>query len=304
MKTIFKFLAPLFLATSIALASSTFIISDQPAFASMGSTGGGSTGSGGGGGGGGSSSSGSDSSSSSDSFGPIDIIALIFLFIYGTIKGTEGIRLSSHLKRHYHSAYLAKFGLNPKVTPAFGLFTPNTTIKNFERLLYKLNIKLDNPDGDLDTNFTEVYAQAQYLYSQILREKYVNHRYSPKDLKKYLDKNYYKVMTKEIKLKVSKGTIDETVINKVNVVKYAKLDENLIIVKLDVIGQDREVQFNKNFENSFERNRWSDYVIFGKNKHGQYKIINLIYGEHFHLNGKDFNHQAGLSKYKYKEKKI
>lgn len=43
---------------------------------------------------------------------------------------------------------------------------------------------------------------------------------------------------------------------------------------------------------------------FGKNKHGQYKIINLIYGEHFHLNGKDFNHQAGLSKYKYKEKKI
>lgn len=68
-------------------------------------------------------------------------------------------------------------------------------------------------------------------------------------------------------------------------------------------GQDKEVQFNKDFSDSFTRTEWSDYVLFGKTPTGQIKIVNLIYGEHFHLNGVDFNHQQGISG-SYKERKL
>lgn len=171
-------------------------------------------------------------------------------------------------------------------------------------MLRLTKIKLvENKNNELDDSFTETYVQAQYLYSQLLREKYVNRHHSLHLLRKYLDKYFYKAMVKEIKLKISQGTIDDTVVNNIEVVKYAKLDENLIITQLNVNGQDKEVQFNEGFEDSFARDTWSDYVIFGKTKSGQYKIISLVYGEHFHLNGRDYNRQRNLRHTQYFERR-
>ena len=146
-------------------------------------------------------------------------------------------------------------------------------------MLRLTKIKLvENKNNELDDSFTETYVQAQYLYSQLLREKYVNRHHSLHLLRKYLDKYFYKA-------------------------KYAKLDENLIITQLNVNGQDKEVQFNEGFEDSFARDTWSDYVIFGKTKSGQYKIVSLVYGEHFHLNGRDYNRQRNLRHTQYFERR-
>ena len=41
-------------------------------------------------------------------------------------------------------------------------------------MLRLTKIKLvENKNNELDDSFTETYVQAQYLYSQLLREKYV-----------------------------------------------------------------------------------------------------------------------------------
>ena len=69
-------------------------------------------------------------------------------------------------------------------------------------------------NNELDDSFTETYVQAQYLYSQLLREKYVNRHHSLHLLRKYLDKYFYEAMVKEIKLKISQGTIDDTVVRR------------------------------------------------------------------------------------------
>ena len=154
------------------------------------------------------------------------------------------------------------------------------------------------------TEFSEVYIKAQYLYSQDLRERYVNKYYSLRNLLEYLDSFYYRVMKREIKLKVSKSTIDDTIVSKASIVSIAKLDDNIWITRIDAVGKDKEVQFNKDFNDSFTRSKWSDYVIFGRDRKGKIKIINLVYGEHFHLDGKDFNEQKSLGKGNYKERKL
>ena len=219
-------------------------------------------------------------------------------------------KLAKHLYKDYDSLFLVKLGSvsynhDSPADVGLKLFSPNLTIKEFQSLLNRLQIKLSSDNIDtLDKSFIDIYIRAQYLYSQLLREKYVNKNYKLDSLKQYLDDSYYKTMVREIKFKVSQGTIDETVVDEAKISKYAKLDKNLILVKLDVRGQDKEIQFNKDFEDSFSRNKWSDYVIFGKNTDDQYKILALVYGEHFHLNGTDFNHQEGLNKDTYKEKKI
>ncbi|MBB1100156.1 hypothetical protein H5R88_08690 [Limosilactobacillus sp. WF-MT5-A] len=146
--------------------------------------------------------------------------------------------------------------------------------------------------------------QAQYLYSQDLREKYVNKHYHLSNLRQYLDTSYYHVMKNEIELKIKEATIDDTVVARADIIKVVQISENIWLTRINATGQDKEVQFNKDFNDSFTRSKWSDYVLFGKDRHGRIKIINLIYGEHFHLNGKDFNNEKTLGKGKYQEKHL
>lgn len=145
--------------------------------------------------------------------------------------------------------------------------------------MHRLNIKLIKPDPKEDfTAYKEVYIQSQFLYSQLLREKYVNSNYQVKSLKQYLDRNYYKAIVKEIELKRNSGTVDETIVDSVIFEEVAHLDKSLLLAKLTVLGKDKEIQFNQDFDTSFSRNKWTDYVIFGLEDNRIPKIINLVYG--------------------------
>lgn len=286
--------------SAVSFISQTQI--SQPTFASMGSTGGGSSS-------GGSSSSGSSSflpSSSDEDYsstaswnGEFSWFDLLFVGIIAWAILVHGLLFRLHLLFKFKSGFLFKnfFSNN--------LFKVNQTFRDFQNNLMnnKLYVtKVQKQDKYHD--YTEVYAKAQYLYSQVLRERYVDHHYSLKELRTYLDSRYYRAMKKEIKLKVRQGTVDETIVSNINVQAVCQLDDHLTVLKLSVTGQDKEVQFNKGFEDSFTRSKWSDYVIFGKTSQGDIKIINLIYGEHFHLNGQDFNHEKNQGGSSYEEKHI
>ena len=296
---VFVLVCILFLGVNITTTNTQF---SQPAFASMGSTGGGHS-TGGSSGGGGTSYTSSDSSDSSNSsiggiLGGCGILVLIFFSSY-IIVALSDFMLKIRLYFEYGSNYLIQNSGDNN----YKLFYPNQRLDKYQRLLRRLNIKLIKPNPKEDfTAYKEVYIQAQFLYSQLLREKYVNSNYQVKSLKQYLDRNYYKAMVKEIELKRNSGTVDETVVDYVIFEEVAHLDKSLLLAKLTVLGKDKEIQFNQDFDTSFSRNKWTDYVIFGLEDNRNPKIINLVYGEHFHLNGKDFNdYQSGNE---YTEKKI
>ena len=267
----------------------------QPTLASMGSTGGGSTGGGSTGGDYSGGSSTSDSDSDSDLFTVLIVIILIVIYMGGSV-----IVSRIHFKLHFGYKYRS---WNLKYNSI--LTTENLSLNDLEKSMRAKEIELKSVQNNATyTEFSEVYIKAQYLYSQDLREKYVNKHYSLRNLLEYLDSFYYRVMKREIKLKVSKSTIDDTIVSKASIVSIAKLDDNIWITRIDAVGKDKEVQFNKDFNDSFTRSKWSDYVIFGRDRKGKIKIINLVYGEHFHLDGKDFNEQKSLGKGNYKERKL
>ncbi|WP_265489139.1 hypothetical protein [Lactobacillus sp. PV034] len=300
------------------IATVQLLVPAQTTFASMGSTGGGSSDFSGGG----SSSdystsysydSSTDSSDDNESDSPLwqkilagivlgvivflalidsvgDFIWYVFQFFLRMIR-LAFIRL--HLFYQYGGKHLA-----------YDFIKPNIELSELEEAIRENKIELKEiSQASKYKNFSDVYIKAQFLYSQDLRERYVNKRYSLRNLLEYLDKNYYWVMKNEIKLKVKQATIDDTVVSNARVVKIARLSENVWLTQIDASGKDKEVQFNKDFNDSFTRSQWSDYVIFGKDREGQIKIINLVYGEHFHLDGKDFNHQKSLGSGGYRERK-
>lgn len=199
--------------------------------------------------------------------------------------------IGKKLKNKYNSDFMAHCSVF-KLSARGQLFKQNQTISEFKENLYDSGFHLHpaNPEHAYPEAL-DVYSQAQYLYSQLLEKRYTNHNYPLNDLKKYLDDRFYQTMVKEIKLKIKHGEVDDTIVSQADVAWYAELDNHLFVTLINCKGQDKEVQFNHNFENSFSRTQWSDYVIFGKTKTGKIKIINLIYGEHFHLNGIDYNSQ-------------
>ena len=297
-KKIFKILTKVVFALVLvagAVKSIQILEPSQPTFASMGSTGGGSTGGGYSGGGGYSSTSDSDDDSDSDPFISLIVIILVVIYVVGSVI-IKRIYFKLHFGWRYQSWNLKYNSI---------LIESNLSLNTFEKSMRAKETKLKPVQNNDDYNeFSEVYIKAQYLYSQDIRERYVNKHYSLRNLLEYLDSIYYRVMKKEIKLKVSESTIDDTIVSEANIVSVAKLSNNIWITRIDAVGKDKEVQFNKDFNDSFTRSKWSDYVVFGRDRKDKIKIINLIYGEHFHLNGKDFNKQKSLGKGDYKEKKL
>lgn len=305
-----------------------------PTFASMGSTGGGhSSGSTMGGGGdiGGSfhssSYSGSDSGNGFDIFSPMlpyhthymivpnlilnIIIGLVIASIYYIV-----LRRTTNLNRKWTIiiGLIGGFGIPeialfllciiPDIINSMNLITPiksqhdlllqqNPSSSDFERHL-KLDMHIGAPKENNDI-MQDNYAKAQYLYGNLIRQ-YVAGNHNLSSLKEYLAGPFYRNMVKEIKLKASQQTIDDVIVNKTVINRWAKYDD-LTLLQITAYGNDSENQANSNFDSSFSRKTWTDYVVFNQDL----KIVNLIYGEHFHLNGQDFNHDPGLSKDKYQE---
>lgn len=284
-----------------------------PTFASMGSTGGGDSGgstgggfSSGGGSGFSSDSSGSSSGSLLDSIKTLfwgGLLAIAFVLL-NVIIG----EICSAIKRSAKDLYItftyrSNF-LHRKDLKGMGMITlldqpprRRDFDRGFKRLRKAGVVKKVDKNEDVQNELQglkEVYIQAQYLYSQLIRERLVNKHADISPLKRYLDKHFfYKAMVKEIKLKSDNHEVDDTVVNKVDILRFGQIG-NLYFTQVKAYGQDKEVQFDEDYESSFERSEWSDYVIFGKDRQGQIKIITLMYGEHAHLNGEDFNHDSSL----------
>lgn len=173
------------------------------------------------------------------------------------------------------------------------LLTMNLTIAQFKAILKRDNIQLTDEQPENEADLLIAYQRAEYLYGSLIRQ-YITGNHDTRSLRKYTCKSFYEAMINEIKLKASQQTIDDVVVNKAKILKYGKY-RNLQIVKIEAIGSDNETQANANFDSSFKQEKWVDYVIY---KNG--KIANIVYGEHFHINGQDINHQKGLGG-KYEE---
>lgn len=167
------------------------------------------------------------------------------------------------------------------------LLTMNLTIAQFKAILKRDNIQLTDEQPENEADLLIAYKHAEYLYGSLIRQ-YITSNHDTRSLRKYTCESFYEAMVDEIKLKASQQTIDDVVVNKAKILKYGKY-RNLQIVKIEAIGSDNETQANANFDSSFKQEKWIDYVIY---KNG--KIANIIYGEHFHINGQDINHQKGL----------
>lgn len=171
----------------------------------------------------------------------------------------------------------------------YDLRTPNLTLYQFQHLLHNNNIQLKNGEPDLASQYKATYINAQELYSSLIR-KYIAGQHSTLALRQYLVYHYYKAMHDEIINKAEQQTVDDVEISKIVIDSYAEYG-HLVICKFKVTGKDNEAQINANFDSSFMRQNWVDYVIFDSRG----KIVNIIYGGHFHLNGIDYNHQADLA---------
>ena len=266
------------------------VIQDEPGFASMGSTGGG---------GGGGSSSGGSSSGGSGNLG-FDLIMTAGFFVGGFLGSILSIIYHWIIPVDHNNVDVRDF------RNYSDLLTPNLTLETFNQLVDQYGLNLEYKGSSVvacGQSLVELYAKAQFNYGDGIR-RLISGQYTTFDaeLKPLLGKTFYKTMRKEMYMKAAAGSLDDVVVSSGHVNEAYKLSDNMLLAKIDVTGFDREVHLDHDFDLTFERQKWSDWVLFGrKDNSSSWKILNLIYGEHFHLNGHDFNHQKGLSDAGYSE---
>lgn len=175
--------------------------------------------------------------------------------------------------------------------------TPNLTLDDFKGIMSSKHINWGVVMHDYP-EYIQTYADAEYLYGTLIRQ-YITGNHDLSDLRQYLVGKFLVAMQNEIKLKASQQTIDDVVVSKAKILQIAKY-KNYTIAKLEAYGIDNEAQANANFDSSFKQEHWIDIVVFDQNN----KIVNIVYGEHFHLNGQDFNHQKGLVDTGYTEQDL
>lgn len=170
------------------------------------------------------------------------------------------------------------------------LLTPNLTLDEFNTLVTDDDW---GASGDFQ-NQVELYATSQYDYSQAIRDRLADKKLQ-KNLYQDLGLKFYYTMLDEINLKVEQKIVDDVIVSNVKVLEAAQVD-GYTVLHLAVTGQDREVAYGHDFDKSYEQDQWEDYVVYKDDK-----IMNIIYGGHFHLNGQDFNDQETLGDYDFEE---
>lgn len=275
----------------------TKLLTFHAAFASMGSTGGGGSSSSGGG----SSSSGSSIISSGHSGSGDSFRAFLFvLFFCGLYVLSFVSKMSVRLYRRTRNIAEVN-GL------ASWMLIPNMKIKDFKQGLKRAKIRLENDavDDQLAQILVETYAWAQFVYGQSIRRCFADSSNYLDQLKSQLGRVFLSTMHDEIIAKASNGIIDDVLVSHGRVVSAQKISPDLIIAKVQVSGIDSEVNVISDFNSSFKRQQWTDYVVFGRKQGSvQWRIYNIVYGAHFHLNGEDFNHQQSLDISGYTEEHL
>lgn len=277
---LFMFLACFFsLIIVLCVPNSPF---NTPVYARMGSTGGG--------GGGGFSSSGGGFSDDSDGG---DVIAyFVYLLVNILMKLLDRYPIlivpTTIVGFIFYYLYTKYIGQSDR-DPDSALLAQNMTIARFEHLLGRLHLYMALTDPEKDySSYIGAYADAEYLYGQLIRQ-YITGNHDTSSLRRYLGSKFYNNMVREIRLKARHQTADDVIVSHAAVREICYY-ENYIILKIEAYGIDNEYQINAGFKSSFKQEHWADYVIFDDS----FKIVNIVYGEHFHLNGIDFNHQEGL----------
>lgn len=255
---------------------------NTPVYARMGSTGGG--------GGGGFSSSGGGFSDDSDGG---DVIAyFVYLLVNILMKLLDRYPIlivpTTIVGFIFYYLYTRYIGQSDQ-GPDSALLAQNMTIAHFEHLLGRLHLYMALTDPEKDySSYIGAYADAEYLYGQLIRQ-YITGNHDTSSLRRYLGSKFYNNMVREIRLKARHQTADDVIVSHAAVREICYY-ENYIILKIEAYGIDNEYQINAGFKSSFKQEHWADYVIFDDS----FEIVNIVYGEHFHLNGIDFNHQEGL----------
>lgn len=244
------------------------LLEAKPGFASMGSTGGG---------GGGGSSSGGSGGSGGNSIGYL--VAVTGWMLY------DGLNRILDIRR-------VREDLNEIGCPNRDrwILTPNMTIADFELRYNKLSGIKSEPDEEAMIN---LYARAQFAYGDAIRRHYAGQENYMSDLDGYLGHTFLSTMKDEIELKAKKGIIDDVIVSHGKIEDYKFITPDILLAKVHARGTDREVNSEEDFDASYERQEWEDYVVFGR-CFGTWRIYNLVYGDHFHLDGKNFNDQASL----------
>lgn len=261
--------------------------------ASMGSTGGG-----------GSSSGGSFSGGSGDD-NPI-IAAVWLVFLVGTLVIAYIIRplMFSQAWTDLKDRFIL-YCCSPGGTTWGKWLAPGMTIDKFEQMTSGRGSHWETKplDESLVHRLGHTYAEAQFYYSASIRNTLAGNGSYRTVLRSLLDRRYLVAMDYEINKKARHGIVDDVVINHYQMKKWQYLDnaKRLLAVQIIAYGHDDEVAYTDNFDDSFKREKWSDYVIFRRMHDGHWKIANIIYGEYFHLDGQDLNHQKGLIDAPYAE---
>lgn len=273
------------------------VVIPKVAFASMGSTGGGHAG----GGGHISPSTGGShgyTSSGGDAFRKMSLADWLLLLMVSFVMAMV------YVWYFFYDAVTAKYdcrGLDLASQDRW-LLTPNMTVTRFKTWF-----------DDFESSTTgiyheqaliDLYGRAQFAYGDAIRRLFTGRGNYLGQLDKYLGRRFLHTMAKEIKLKAGKATIDDVVVSDGQIVDYKFVQPNVIVAKVKVRGVDNEVDMAHGFDNSFARQEWEDFVVFGR-AYGKWRIFNIIYGEHFHLAGEDFNQeQSLLAGAKYMEQRI
>ena len=182
-------------------------------------------------------------------------------------------------------------------------FSQNMSVPNFQYQLKKESQQVwpkftSKVPDDLLNTFGQIYANAQFAYGAEIRKAIAGNQIDKQLLAKYMYPRFLANMCKEIKADADKKSADDIVVSFTHISEVWQLtkdsNNSFYIVKITAYGTDDEYNTN-NLHSTFKRETWTDYVIFAKNKENEWKINNLCYGEHFHLDGEDFNQQETLA---------
>lgn len=317
------------LLTTLSLFVFTLIINANTAFASMGSSGGGGGGSAGGGGstgGGAHGGGGGNGAYYSVNLGPVSyhpfsfingVFAIVFSLMFTQLV-VNALKLKDDDEHHYFlkvfmilfvvdwfvpflgvlfligaSIYGSTVKRNVPITNVDNttyysnprlFLEPNITYHDLQHWMLVSNLSFDEQGNINEQTMIDNYVNAQDLYEDLLKQS-LNHPFvNKRPLLKYLGFTYYRAMCKEICLKKRKHTYDDIRIEHIKLGSWM-IHHGYCVAQLYVYGKDKEHQANYNDRVSFERDNWIDCVVYDKN----YKIVNIIYGDHFHLDGTDFN---------------
>lgn len=150
----------------------------------------------------------------------------------------------------------------------------NMTVKEFAVCFPKLQISSESLPVNLVEQFDELYALAGNSIDR-------------KALGRYFLPVLQLYVIDEIKRKAVVQSLDDTVVSHTKIMHAERFgdDDKIWIVELSVVGFDNEYTVNRGFSSTFKRVRWTDRVIFAQDINGEWRMVSLCYGGHFHLNG-------------------